>query len=142
MKSAGGPGKMALFVGGSGSGKTLAAQVLANTIGYDLYRVDSGRVTSKYIGETEKNLSQVFASARSTKTILFFDEADAIFGKRTDVKDSHDRYSNGSTSHLLQKIEAFHGLTILSTNQRSALAEKFARRFRYVVTFPYHRPDP
>lgn len=134
-----GLGTAALFAGPSGTGKTLAAEVLANDLSLDLYRVDLSQVVSKYIGETEKNLARIFAAAEDGGAVLLFDEADALFGKRSEVKDSHDRYANVEVSYLLQKMEAYRGLAILTTNQRSALDTAFLRRLRYVVSFPF--PD-
>jgi SpoVK/Ycf46/Vps4 family AAA+-type ATPase len=123
----------------SGTGKTMAAEVLALELELDLYRIDLSQVVSKYIGETEKNLRRVFDAAETGGTILLFDEADALFGKRTEVKDSHDRYANIEVSYLLQRMEAYRGLAILTTNQRDALDQAFARRIRFVVNFPF--PD-
>jgi SpoVK/Ycf46/Vps4 family AAA+-type ATPase len=128
-----------LFAGASGTGKTLAAEVLAHDLGVDLYRIDLSQVVSKYIGETEKNLRQVFAAAERGGCALLFDEADAIFGKRSEVKDSHDRYANIEVSYLLQRMESYRGVAILTTNQRSALDTAFLRRLRFVVEFPF--PD-
>jgi SpoVK/Ycf46/Vps4 family AAA+-type ATPase len=138
-KSLRGLGVSALFEGVSGTGKTMAAEVLALELELDLYRIDLSQVVSKYIGETEKNLRRVFDAAESGGTILLFDEADALFGKRTEVKDSHDRYANIEVSYLLQRMEAYRGLAILTTNQRDALDQAFARRIRFVVNFPF--PD-
>jgi ATPase family associated with various cellular activities (AAA) len=134
-----GQGITALFSGASGTGKTLAAEVLANALSLDLYRIDLSSVVSKYIGETEKNLRRVFDAAEHGGTILFFDEADALFGKRSEVKDSHDRYANIEISYLLQRMEAYRGLAILATNMKSALDAAFLRRLRFVVNFPF--PD-
>jgi hypothetical protein len=138
-KSARGLGIATLFWGDSGTGKTLAAEVLANTLGLALYRIDLSAVVSKYIGETEKNLRRVFDSAEELGAILLFDEADALFGKRSEVKDSHDRYANIEVSYLLQRMEAYRGLAILTTNHKAALDTAFARRLRFVVHFPF--PD-
>ena len=132
-----GLGISALFVGSSGTGKTMAAEVLAQELRLDLYRIDLSSVVSKYIGETEKNLRRVFDAAEESGTILLFDEADALFGKRTEVKDSHDRYANIEISYLLQRMEAYRGLAILTTNFRSALDTAFLRRIRFVVEFPF-----
>ena len=126
----------ALFVGPDSTGQTRAAEVLARELGRDLYRVDLGRLTSKYIGETEKNLNRVLEAAQSRGWVLFFDEADALFGKRTDVKDSHDRYANLDTSYLLERLEAFQGLAILATNRKASRDDAFIRRIRHVVDFP------
>jgi SpoVK/Ycf46/Vps4 family AAA+-type ATPase len=132
-----GLGISALFAGDSGTGKTMAAEVLANALKLDLYRIDLSAVVSKYIGETEKNLRQVFDAAEDGGAILFFDEADAIFGKRSEVKDSHDRYANIEINYLLQRMEAYRGLAILATNMKSALDTAFMRRLRFVVNFPF-----
>ena len=134
-----GLGISALFAGPSGTGKTMAAEVLADAARLDLYRVDLSQVVSKYIGETEKNLSRVFDAAEAGGAILLFDEADALFGKRTEVKDSHDRYANIEVSYLLQRMEAYRGLAILTTNLKDALDPAFMRRIRFVVHFPF--PD-
>jgi hypothetical protein len=138
-KGARGLGISALFAGESGTGKTMAAEVLARELRLDLYRIDLSAVVSKYIGETEKNLRRVFDSAEDSGAILLFDEADALFGKRSEVKDSHDRYANIEVSYLLQRMEAYRGLAILTTNQRAALDTAFLRRLRFVVHFPF--PD-
>src|SRR5262249_35903810 len=134
-----GLGISAMFAGPSGTGKTMAAEVLANQLQLDLYRIDLSQVVSKYIGETEKNLRRVFDAAEGGGTILLFDEADALFGKRSEVRDSHDRYANIEVSYLLQRMEAYRGLAILTTNQKSALDPAFLRRIRFVVQFPF--PD-
>ncbi len=134
-----GLGLSALFAGESGTGKTLAAEVLANELGLDLYRVDLSAVVSKYIGETEKNLERVFRGAEASGAVLLFDEADALFGKRSDVKDSHDRYANIELAFLLQRMEAYRGLAILTTNLKSVVDPAFLRRIRFVVQFPF--PD-
>lgn len=138
-KSSRGLGIASLFWGDSGTGKTLAAEVLANTLGLALYRIDLSAVVSKYIGETEKNLRRVFDSAEELGAVLLFDEADALFGKRSEVKDSHDRYANIEVSYLLQRMESYRGLAILTTNHKAALDSAFARRLRFVVHFPF--PD-
>jgi ATPase family associated with various cellular activities (AAA)/Winged helix domain, variant len=132
-----GLGISALFTGASGTGKTMATEVLANELRLDLYRIDLSAVVSKYIGETEKNLRSVFDAAEGTGAILLFDEADALFGKRTEVKDSHDRYANIEVSYLLQRMEAYRGLSVLTTNLESALDAAFMRRLRFVVRFPF-----
>src|SRR5260221_726474 len=132
-----GLGINALFAGESGTGKTMAAEVLANHLRLNLYRIDLSAVVSKYIGETEKNLRRLFDAAEDGGAILFFDEADALFGKRSEVKDSHDRYANIEINYLLQRMEAYRGLAILATNLRSALDTAFLRRLRFVVTFPF-----
>lgn len=138
-KGARGLGISALFAGESGTGKTMAAEVLANELGLDLYRIDLSSVVSKYIGETEKNLRRVFDAAEECGAMLLFDEADALFGKRSEVKDSHDRYANIEVSYLLQRMEAYCGLAILTTNLKTALDTAFQRRLRFVVQFPF--PD-
>ena len=135
-----GKGISALFSGASGVGKTMAAEVLANHLELDLYRIDLAGVVSKYIGETEKNLRRIFDAAEQSGAILFFDEADALFGKRTEVKDSHDRYANIEVNYLLQRMEEYRGLAILATNRKSALDRAFLRRLRFLVDFPF--PDP
>lgn len=132
-----GLGLSALFSGPSGTGKTLAAEVLATELQLDLYRVDLASVVSRWVGETEKNLRQVFDAAEAGGVILLFDEADAIFGKRSEVKDSQDRYSNIEVSYLLQRMESFQGLAILTTNAKSALDKAFQRRLRFSVDFPF-----
>ena len=134
-----GLGLTALFVGASGTGKTMAAEVLANTLDLDLFQIDLAGLVSKYIGETEKNLRRVFDAAEDSGAILLFDEADALFGKRSEVKDSHDRYANLEISYLLQRMEAYRGLAILTTNMRHAIDTAFMRRLRFLVDFPF--PD-
>jgi SpoVK/Ycf46/Vps4 family AAA+-type ATPase len=134
-----GLGISALFAGASGTGKTMAAEVMAHSLRLDLYRIDLSQVVSKYIGETEKNLRKVFDAAEGGAAILLFDEADALFGKRSEVKDSHDRYANVEVSYLLQRMEAYRGLAILTTNMKGALDAAFLRRIRFVVQFPF--PD-
>jgi SpoVK/Ycf46/Vps4 family AAA+-type ATPase len=134
-----GLGISALFAGLSGTGKTMAAEVLARELRLDLYRIDLSAVVSKYIGETEKNLRRVFDAAEAGGAILLFDEADALFGKRGEVKDSHDRYANIEVSYLLGRMEAYRGLAILTTNMKDALDAAFLRRIRFVVQFPF--PD-
>jgi hypothetical protein len=138
-KSARGLGISALFSGPSGTGKTMAAEVLANELKLDLYRIDLSSVVSKYIGETEKNLRRVFDAAESGGAILLFDEADALFGKRSEVKDSRDRYANIEVGYLLQRMEAYMGLAVLTTNLRNNLDDAFERRIRFSVGFPF--PD-
>ena len=128
-------GYRALFQGPPGTGKTLAAQVLAKHLGLELHRIDLSRVVSKFIGETEKNLAQVFDEAQAKDWILFFDEADALFGKRTDVRDAHDRYANIEVSYLLQRIESYEGLVILTTNRRENIDPAFLRRLLCVLDF-------
>ncbi|MGS0998359.1 ATP-binding protein [Rhodanobacter sp. UC4451_H18] len=126
-----------LFTGESGTGKTMAAEVLARELGLSLYRIDLSAVVSKYIGETEKNLRKLFDAAEGGGAILFFDEADALFGKRSEVKDSHDRYANIEVNYLLQRLESFGGLAILATNMKGALDGAFLRRLRFVIHFPF-----
>lgn len=134
-----GLGITALFAGPSGTGKTLAAEVLANDLQLDLHRIDLSQVVSKYIGDTEKNLRAVFNAAEQTGAVLLFDEADALFGKRSEVRDSHDRYANIEVSYLLQRMEAYRGLAILTTNKRGSLDHAFLRRLRFLINFPF--PD-
>jgi hypothetical protein len=131
-----GAGVHALFAGPSGTGKTLAAEIVAGDLGLPLYRIDVSRIVSKYIGETEKNLHRIFAEAAASGPILFFDEADALFGKRTEVKDAHDRYANIEVSYLLQAMEDYSGLTILATNMKQNMDEAIVRRLAFSVTFP------
>jgi SpoVK/Ycf46/Vps4 family AAA+-type ATPase len=138
-KGSRGLGISALFAGASGTGKTMAAEVLARELKLDLYRIDLSQVVSKYIGETEKNLRRVFDTAEASGAILLFDEADALFGKRSEVKDSHDRYANIEISYLLQRMEAYRGLAVLTTNLKNVLDTAFLRRIRFVVQFPF--PD-
>jgi len=134
-----GLGVTALFAGESGTGKTLAAEVLAHELGLDLYRIDLAATVSKYIGETEKNLRRLFEAAEASGAVLLFDEADALFGKRGEVKDGHDRYANLEVAYLLQRMESYRGLAILTTNLRSNVDRAFLRRLRFVVQFPF--PD-
>jgi ATPase family associated with various cellular activities (AAA) len=136
-KTARGLGINALFSGESGTGKTMAAEVIANHLRLNLYRIDLSAVVSKYIGETEKNLRRLFDAAEDGGAMLFFDEADALFGKRSEVKDSHDRFANIEINYLLQRMESFGGLAILATNQKSALDPAFMRRLRFIVSFPF-----
>lgn len=138
-KLAHGKGLSALFAGPPGTGKTMAAEVLAGEVGLGLFKIDLSGVVSKYIGETEKNLSRIFREARTSNAILFFDEADALFGKRTEVADAHDRYANIETSYLLQQLDEHEGVVLLASNLRANLDEAFTRRIRYVVDFPF--PD-
>ncbi len=128
-----------LFAGSPGTGKTMAAEVIAAELGLDLYKIELSTIVSKYIGETEKNLERIFNEAQSSNAILFFDEADAIFGKRSEVKDAHDRYANIEVSYLLQRMESYDGVTILATNLRANLDEAFTRRLQFAVDFPF--PD-
>jgi ATPase family associated with various cellular activities (AAA) len=134
-----GRGVIALFSGPPGTGKTTAAEAVAHALRQDLYRVDLSAVVSKYIGETEKNLASAFDEAERASAVLFFDEADSLFGKRTEVKDAHDRYANLEVNYLLQRIETFTGLVLLATNRHSALDEAFARRLRFLIRFEH--PD-
>jgi len=134
-----GKGLNALFSGPPGTGKTMAAEVIANALQLDLFRIDLSQVVSKYIGETEKNLHQIFLEAQAGHAILFFDEADALFGKRSEVKDAHDRYANIEIGYLLQKMEEYEGVAILATNLRQHIDDAFLRRMNFVVEFPF--PD-
>jgi ATPase family associated with various cellular activities (AAA) len=129
----------ALFAGLSGTGKTMAAEAIADELRLDLYRIDLSQVVSKYIGETEKNLRRIFDAAEASGAVLLFDEADALFGKRTEVRDSHDRYANIEVSYLLQRMESYRGLAVLTTNNKASLDAAFVRRLRFVVSFPF--PD-
>ncbi len=129
-------GVLVLFTGKNLAGALVAAHILARDLGMDLYRIDLSLVVSKYIGETEKNLSRVFDAAEEGGMVLFFDEADALFGKRTEVKDSHDRYTNIEINYLLERIESFAGLAILSTKNRRGLDDAFLRRFQFVIRLP------
>ena len=135
------PGYRALFYGPPGTGKTMTACLLGRSTGREVYKVDLSLVVSKYIGETEKNLSRVFDQAQHQGWILFFDEADALFGKRSETKDAHDRYANQEVSYLLQRIETFDGIAILASNQKDNIDSAFARRFESIVYFPLPRPD-
>ena len=134
-----GRGISALFTGEPGTGKTMSAAIIAGDLGLDLYKVDLSTLVSKYIGETEKNLDKLFTEANTSNAVLFFDEADSIFGKRSEVKDSHDRYANLEISYLLQRIESYDGIAILATNMRANLDEAFTRRFDFITEFPF--PD-
>lgn len=136
-----GLGILTLFAGKSGTGKTMAAEVLANDLHLNLYRIDLSAVVNKYIGETEKNLRRLFDAAEDGGAVLFFDEADALFGSRSQVRDSHDRYANIEVNYLLQRIESYQGLAILATNMKSALDEAFTRRLRFVIDFPVPDQD-
>jgi SpoVK/Ycf46/Vps4 family AAA+-type ATPase len=131
------PSISALFAGESGTGKTMSAEVIATDLGLALYRIDLSGVVSKYIGETEKNLSVIFEEAHASNAILFFDEADALFGKRSEVKDAHDRYANIEIAYLLQQIEDYDGVAILATNLRQNLDDAFTRRLDFVIDFPF-----
>ena len=132
-------GLAAIFAGVSGTGKTTAAEVLARELNLDLFRVDLSHAISKYIGETSRNLRQVFDAAEEAGAILLFDEADALFGKRSEVRDSHDRYANAEVSYLLQRMEIYRGLAVLATNMKQSIDTAFLRRVRFVVEFPF--PD-
>jgi AAA+ superfamily predicted ATPase len=134
-----GRGLFALLTGAPGTGKTMAAQVLARELGMPLYRISLATVVSKYVGETAKNLQRILSRAEHLDAVLLFDEADALFGRRTEIKDAHDRYANTDTNHLLQAIEAYAGIAILASNKRSNIDQAFTRRLRYVLDFP--RPD-
>jgi SpoVK/Ycf46/Vps4 family AAA+-type ATPase len=130
-------GLSVLFSGPSGTGKTMAADIIAGELGLDLYKIDLSTVVSKYIGDTEKNLSQIFDEAESSNAVLFFDEADALFGKRSEVKDSHDRYANIETGYLLQRMEEYSGVAILASNFKRNMDEAFVRRLHFAVEFPF-----
>ena len=130
-------GVTVLFAGPPGTGKTMAAEVISGELGLDLYKIDLSTVVSKYIGETEKNLERIFNEAETSNAVLFFDEADSLFGKRSEVKDSHDRYANIEISYLLQRMEAYDGVTMLATNLRANLDEAFTRRLQFAVDFPF-----
>jgi AAA+ superfamily predicted ATPase len=135
-------GLKVLFAGESGTGKTMAAQVLARELGLEIFRLDLATVVSKYIGETEKNLDRVFGAADGSNAVLFFDEADALFGKRSEVRDAHDRYANLEVAYLLQRMEGYPGCVILATNFRQNIDEAFLRRLDFVVDFPFpEAPD-
>ena len=135
QKNAYGNAVIVLMYGAPGTGKTMAAQAIANEVMTPLYRVDVSQIFSKYIGETQKNLSKIFDEAKKRSVVLFFDEADALFTKRTEVKDSHDKYSNSDTSFLLQKVEEYNGISILATNSYQSFDTAFMRRLTYVVHF-------
>ncbi|HET9398482.1 MAG TPA: ATP-binding protein, partial [Sphingomicrobium sp.] len=135
------PGYRCLFYGPPGTGKTMTAMLIGKTTGRPVYRIDLSLVVSKYIGETEKNLARVFDGAQSRGWILFFDEADALFGKRGESKDAHDRYANQEVSFLLQRIETFDGIAILASNLRDNIDQAFARRFETIIHFPVPRPE-
>ncbi|MZE53546.1 AAA family ATPase, partial [Streptomyces sp. SID5770] len=138
MRPGGGRGRgvVALFAGESGTGKTMSAEVVAADLGMDLYVVDLSTVVDKYIGETEKNLERIFTGASAVNAVLLFDEADAIFGKRSEVKDAHDRHANIESAYLLQRMESFDGIAVLTTNLRANLDEAFTRRLDVVADFP------
>lgn len=136
-----GRGIAALFEGQSGTGKTMAASIIGRVLGLDVYQIDLSCVVSKYIGETEKNLSRIFAEAQDSSAVLFFDEADALFGKRSEVKDAHDRYANIETAYLLQRMEEYSGIVILATNMKQNLDQAFVRRMRFIIHFPFPTDD-
>jgi SpoVK/Ycf46/Vps4 family AAA+-type ATPase len=135
------PGYRCLFHGPSGTGKTITAGIIGKMTGREVYKIDLSMVISKYIGETEKNLAKIFDKAENKGWILFFDEADALFGKRTEVKDSHDRFANQEVSYLLQKVEDYDGLVILATNFKSNMDDAFSRRFQSIVYFPIPKSE-
>ena len=132
-----GKGLIALFSGPSGTGKTMSAEIIANELGLDIYKINLSAVVSKYIGETEKNLEHIFSEAQDSDAILFFDEADALFGKRSEVKDAHDRYANIETAYLLQRTEEYNGLVILASNIKKNMDEAFIRRLHFMLDFPF-----
>ncbi len=136
-----GRGLCALFYGSPGTGKTMAVQVMGNELGLDIYRIDLSQLVSKYIGETEKNISDLFRKAKNINALLFFDEADSLFAKRSEVKDSHDRYANADTSHLLQKLEEYEGISILATNYINNIDDAFKRRIKFVINFVFPTPE-
>jgi SpoVK/Ycf46/Vps4 family AAA+-type ATPase len=138
MRPGGGRGRgvTALFAGDSGTGKTMSAEVIAGELGLDLYTVNLATVVDKYVGETEKNLERIFAEAGGVNAVLLFDEADAIFGKRSEVRDAHDRYANIESAYLLQRMETFDGLAILATNLRANIDDAFTRRLDMIIDFP------
>ncbi|UCC16079.1 MAG: ATP-binding protein, partial [Dehalococcoidales bacterium] len=131
-----GKGLHVLFSGPSGTGKTMAAEILAHELQLDLYKIDLSQIVSKYIGETEKNLERIFKEGQTSNAILFFDEADAIFGKRSEVKDAHDRYANIEIAYLLQKMDEYEGMVILATNLRNNIDDAFSRRMHFTLEFP------
>jgi hypothetical protein len=141
QKLALGKGLNVLFSGPPGTGKTMAADIMAAELGLDLYKIDLATVVSKYIGETEKNLARIFSEAETSNTILFFDEADALFGKRTEVKDAHDRYANLEVSYLLQRMDEYEGVVILATNLRQNMDRAFVRRLHFIIEFPFPTAD-
>jgi len=140
-KSPYGNGLCALFYGSPGTGKTMAVQVMANELGIDLYRIDLSQLVSKYIGETQKNISELFNKAKNINAMLFFDEADSMFAKRSEVKDSNDRYANADTAFLLQKLEDYEGITILATNYVNNIDDAFKRRIKFMVNFVFPTAD-
>ena len=136
-----GQGVTALFAGDSGTGKTMAAEVIAGDLGLDLYTINLATVVDKYIGETEKNLERIFTEAAGVNAVLLFDEADAVFGKRSEVRDAHDKYANIEIAYLLQRMETFDGLAVLATNLRANIDEAFTRRLDAIVDFPLPDAD-
>jgi hypothetical protein len=136
-----GKGVAALFFGPSGTGKTMAVEVIANELEMEVFRIDLSSVVSKYIGETEKNLSKIFREAQDSDVVLFFDEADALFGKRSEIKDAHDRYANIETNYLLQQIENYDGIVILATNMRQNMDKAFIRRIHIAIGFELPGPE-
>jgi len=136
-----GRGVSAIMAGPPGTGKTMVAQLLARELGYDLYRIDLSQVVNKYIGETEKNLAKIFDEAETSHAVLFFDEADSLFAKRTDVKSSNDRYANLEVNYLLQRMETYDGVTLLATNLEQGLDEAFKRRVRFSIQFELPEED-
>jgi SpoVK/Ycf46/Vps4 family AAA+-type ATPase len=134
-------GLTALFAGPPGTGKTMAAEAIATELNLPLYRIDLSQVVNKYIGETEKNLRRVFDATEDGGAILFFDEADALFGKRTEIRDAHDKYANQEVAYLLQRIESYNGLVILASNQRGNIDDAFVRRLQTIIHFPVPRPE-
>ena len=132
-----GRGLSALFCGPSGTGKTMAAEIIAGELGLDLFKIELSQIVSKYIGVTEKNLYRIFRAAENANAILFFDEADALFGKRSEVKDAHDRYANIEVGYLLQKMDEYEGIAILATNLRENMDDAFIRRLQLIVEFPF-----
>lgn len=139
-KHSSGMGLNVLFAGPSGTGKTMAAEIIANDLNLDMFKIDLSMVVSKYIGETEKNLNRIFKDAKESSAILFFDEADALFGKRSEVRDSHDRYANVEINYLLQKMEEHEGIAILATILRKNIDNAFLRRMHSIVDFPFPTP--
>ncbi|MST35286.1 AAA family ATPase, partial [Acidimicrobiaceae bacterium USS-CC1] len=133
-------GVVALFAGPSGTGKTLAAEIIAGDLGVDLYKIDLASLVSKYIGETEKNLSRVFETAEASNVVLFFDEADALLGKRSEVSDAHDRYANIEVAYLLQRLERYEGVAVMATNLARNIDDAFLRRIHVIVEFPVPEP--
>ncbi|MBQ9383465.1 MAG: ATP-binding protein [Ruminiclostridium sp.] len=140
-KSPYGRGLCALFYGSPGTGKTMAVQVMANELGLDLYRIDLSQLSSKYIGETQKNIAELFRRAKNINAMLFFDEADSMFAKRSEVKDSNDRYANADTAFLLQKLEDYEGITILATNYVNNIDDAFKRRIKFMINFVFPTAD-